>query len=350
MAGGGGWNVTSALHRLFTYAKATGAAAVENFTTEALANSTRHAPTPLLKAFASIGVFVSEPLELVATQVSIDGGQLDLLIASGKIRVAVEVKVHSGESGDQLARYLAWASTFEGEHRPCIVVLSKERLSTTGDIRWLSWQEVWRQIREAGGADPLWSDFAVWLEENDMADDSYERVSLQEAATLHHAHGLLKKSIRILAPVARHLNQVWPGSDWPESDADVKKQLVSRFGTWPSFTVQHRASFKCGVTIGIYEDDEDHDAWLGIWIWAPPKRVAERDRIREQGKTLASGWESDPGWELLGAHHRLVEFDGHEQATNWLVERVDELAQVGMLQLLSGTGLAPPGEEAPDPS
>lgn len=342
--------MTSALQRLFTYAKATGAAAVENFTTEALANATRHAPIPLLRALASIGVVVSAPLELVATQVSIGGGQLDLLIASGKVRVAIEVKVHSGESGDQLARYLAWASTFDGEHRPRIVVLSRERLSATGGVAWLSWQEVWRQIREAGGAGPLWSDIAVWLEENDMADDSHERVSLQEAATLHHAHGLLKKSVRILAPVARHLNKVWPGSDWPETDAEVKKQLVSRFGTWPSFTVQHRASFKCGLTIGIYEVDEDHDAWLGVWVWAPPKRVAERDRIREQGNKLASRWDFDPGWELLGAHHRLLEFDDHDQATGWLVERVDELVEVGMLQLLSGTGLAPPGEEAPNES
>lgn len=344
MAGGGWWNVTSALHRLFTYAKATGAAAVENFTTEALANAIRHAPGPMLEALASIGVLVSAPLELVATQVSIDGGQLDLLLVSGSVRVAVEVKVHSGESGDQLARYLAWASTFDGEQRPRIVVLSKERLSTIDGVGWLPWQELWRKIREAAAAGPLWNDLAYWLEEHDMADDSHERASPQEATTLKHAHGLLKKSVRILAPVVRHLNQVWPGSDWPETDAEVKKQLVSRFGTWPSFTVQHRATFKCGLTIGIYEDDDEHDAWLGVWVWGPPKRVADRDRIRERGKKLASGWELDAGWELLGAYHRLLDFENHDGASTWLIERVDELSRAGMFEILSGTGLAPPGE------
>ena len=128
----------------------------------------------------------------------------------------------------------------------------------------------------------------------------------------------------------------------------MKKQILSRFGRWPSFTAQHGAKFKCGVTIGIYEDDSDHEAWLGIWIWAPPKRIAERDRIREVGKQLPSGWDSDPGWELLGAYRRLLQFAAHDQATDWLVERVGELVQVGMLQLLSGAGLAPPGEEPAD--
>lgn len=336
----------SALNRLFTYAKATGAAAVENFTTEALAHAIRQAPQPFVKALASIGVVVPEPLELVATQVSIEEGQLDLLVASVADRVAIEVKVHSGESGDQLTRYLAWARTLEREHQPRIVVLSKERLSTVDGVAWLPWQEVWRQIRETGERNALWTDFALWLEENGMADDSHEPVSPQEAATLRHAHRLLRKSLHILAPVARHLNQVWPGSEWPTTDADVKKQLINRFGSWPSYTVQHRASFKCGLAIGIYEDDADHVARLGIWIWAAPKRVAERDHIYAVGKKLSGDWAPRPGWELLRAQRPLLEFETHEQATRWLVARVVELAQVGMLQLLSGTGPALPGEES----
>jgi hypothetical protein len=121
-----------------------------------------------------------------------------------------------------------------------------------------------------------------------------------------------------------------PPSRTTRPKPEVKKQLMSRFGTWPSLTVQHRANFKCGVTVGIYEDDGDHAAWLGVWVWAPPKRVAERDTIRELGKKLPSGWEPDPGWELLGAYRRLLDFAAHEQGAGWLIERVGELVQVGM--------------------
>jgi hypothetical protein len=339
--------VASTLSRLFTYAKAAGADAVENFTTEALAGAIRNDPSPLLRGLSSIGVEVTPPITEVATQVNIPGvGTLDLLVVPGERRVvAIEVKVNAGQSGNQLHRYFRWAETFAENSRPRIVVLSPQKITDDTRFPWLSWQQLWREIRR-DGTSPDWLDLGRWMEEQRMADDSYEPVSESEARTLEGAHGLLRKAIRILVEPSKYMNTAWPHSDWPADEAEVKKQLVNRFGTWPSYTVQHRASRRCGSAFGIYHEALTGDAWLGIWIWAAPKRIAERGRIRDTATNLPSGWESDPtGWEFIGAYKRLTEFADYTAASGWLIERIDDLRTAGMFGILDGAGVADAGED-----
>lgn len=135
------------------------------------------------------------------------------------------------------------------------------------------------------------------------------------------------------------MNTAWPHSDWPTTEADVKKQIVSRFATWPSYTVQHRASKRCGSAFGLYHEPTTKDAWLGIWIWAASKRIAERSRIREAATKLPAIWEADAtSAELLGAYKRITDFDDYTAASNWLVERIDELRAAGMYPVLDGLG------------
>lgn len=320
---------------MFAYAKAVGAEATENFTTEALAAAVRIDPSPLVRALASKQIPLSAPLVDVATQVAIEGGRLDLLLVPKNGRpVAIEIKVGAGESGNQIDCYLNWVRSVDVLWRPFLVVLSQHQIADEAHVPWLPWQQLWQEIK-ASGSSLGWSDFALWLEEKNMADDSYEPVSEAEVRTLAGAHGLLRKVTRILVEPAKRMNAAWPGSNWPNTEADVKKQLVNRFGRWPSYTVQHRAGFKCGCTFGVYHEETTHDAWLGIWIWAAPRRVVERARVADVSKTLPTPWErDDSSWELLGAYRRLRDFSNQEDSSKWLLDRINELEATGMFKVL----------------
>lgn len=84
--------------------------------------------------------------------------------------------------------------------------------------------------------------------------------------------------------------------------------------------------------MGIYHEAADDNAWLGIWMWAPPKRLSEREQIRSAAKSLPSHWEPDAtSWELLGAYQRLLE---PEAATRWFIARIAELEAAGMFRVL----------------
>ncbi|MBK6919511.1 MAG: hypothetical protein IPH07_19110 [Deltaproteobacteria bacterium] len=98
----------STLHRLFTFAKATRAEALENFTTEALAAAITDDPAPLVAALAHVpGLQIPPTTRLlrVDTQVPVDGGTVDLVVAFDTITYWFEVKAHGGLHGDQLATY-----------------------------------------------------------------------------------------------------------------------------------------------------------------------------------------------------------------------------------------------------
>lgn len=92
--------------------------------------------------------------------------------------------------------------------------------------------------------------------------------------------------------------------------------------------------------MGVYHEPETSDAWLGIWVWAKPNYVQERARIAERTATLIGApWYLGKGtWNPFGAYARLADFDDHERAAAWLVERIDDLAGVGLLDLFPKLG------------
>jgi len=328
------------LTRLFRYAKS--ASAVENFTTEVLAAAIRIDPTPWLRALGSIGIEIPVVGVKVDTQVTMGDGILDLLVTPMGARcVVVEVKINAGESGDQLRRYLEWAQSpsFRADEQPHIVVLGPRQITTIEGVRWLSWQTLWKEIRgpRSGGVAAHWTDLATWLEECNMADDSYEPVSLTESGTLDGAHRLLKKAARILTPASQHMNDVWPGSNWPNDIKSVTRQITRRFRHWPSYSIQHQTAYRAGLSIGIFH--EDGQGWLGVWVWAPFKRPTERAHIQKLAKLLPVGWENAPGSaELIGAYKDISEFAGAEEASAWIKGRTNELSAIGMFQLIEGFG------------
>lgn len=324
------------LARLFRYAKS--ASAVENFTTEALAAAIRIDPTPLMRALKSIGVDIPIVNVEVDTQVAMGDGILDLLVTTlSARRVVVEVKVDAGESGDQLRRYLDWAHSFPADEQPHVVVLGPRQITTIDGVRWLSWQTLWKEIRRSSAAAAHWLELATWLEECNMADDSYEAISPTESGTLDGAHRLLKKAARILTPASKHMNDVWQGSNWPTDIKSVTRQITRRFRHWPSYSIQHQAPYRAGLSIGAF--DEGGQGWLGVWVWALFKRPAERAHIQKLAKTLPAGWENAPASaELVGAYKNISEFAGADDASEWIKGRINELSAIGMFQLIEGFG------------
>lgn len=102
----------SALERMYTYAKAVGAGARENFTTEALAAAIRTDPAPFLEFFQGAGLMPIGPIARLEleTQLVLPGtGVLDLVlvayVAGVRRELWIEVKVLAGESGNQLDAY-----------------------------------------------------------------------------------------------------------------------------------------------------------------------------------------------------------------------------------------------------
>lgn len=337
----------SSLSRMFSYAAGGG---VENFTTEAFAAAIRARPEPFVFSLATINIQFKPPFREVATQVSINAGTLGLLVVdSNNCRVIIEVKVDAPESGNQLERYRRWADSFPPEQRPHVVVLSPGRLPSDSAALWLPWQRLWDHTRN-GQHGHQWTDLARWMEERGMADRSFEPVDDREAHSLRAAHSLMRKAARILLRPSQALNEAWPGSNWPAAANDVKKQLYSRFATWPSYSVQHRTPYKCGCTIGIYSPTPEESARLSMWVWAPRKALGERDAITAKATSLPPPWQLVPeSGEMLRADKPLLDFSDHEEASNWLLVRIAELCDSGMFRVFEGSG-AGDAEESPDDS
>lgn len=104
--------MASTFNRLFLYAKAAEAEALENFTTEALAACIRDDDAPMARALRSVGVLPTDDVEtrvVPHTQVAVAGaGVIDLILQteSGDRlgEVWIEVKVYAGQSGSQFPK------------------------------------------------------------------------------------------------------------------------------------------------------------------------------------------------------------------------------------------------------
>lgn len=341
--------MASTLLRMFNLAKATGASALENYTTEVLAAALRGDAAPMAHALRVLGREVPSTFDFVETQVFTAGvGILDLVLRAGSQTLVVEVKVGADENDGQLGRYLEWLKTQAAADQGALVLLGPRDLTSEPDVTWLSWQALSDSVAVTRTTHPYWLDLVCFLEELGMVDNFNTPVTADEAASVGNSYRLLRKLQRVLAGPAALMNSAWPGSNWPEKDSDIRLQLMSRFSTGRQLSLEHRARYKAGVSMGVY--DWEGEAWLGIWVWCNPRKVAERDSIRALAANvpLSQRWEQDPAsWELLGAGKKLVEVPEISAASQWLLDRIGELAAVGMFALIERLGSAPPDEEEP---
>lgn len=344
--------MTSTLLRLFRLAKAIGAQALENYTTEAFAAAVRADPGPLLVALRTRGIVNADAVEIVETQVHIAGaGIIDLVarLVPGPT-LWIEAKVGAGESGDQLRRYVARIASMAATERPTLVILGPAMLTEDPTITWLPWQAVYDAIPTDGSTHAYWADLKRFLKDIDMADDSNDPMTAAEKCSLGAAHRMLTKMAKVLAQAGAKANEVWPGSNWPADPGAVRKQFGTRFPKGYGLTIEHKARYwPCGVSMGAYHDDASDDGRLGIWIWCQPKRIVERERICGAADGLTLSWERDPAsWELVGAQKKLAEFAGHAEHTEWLAGHLDDLKQAGLLTLLPTLGSAEDAPAEPD--
>jgi hypothetical protein len=330
----------SVLGRLFTFANTTEHAALENFTTEALAAAIRADGGPFALALTSIGIDKPLGFHSVLTQVAIERGVLDMVLEAGARNFVVEVKVGAGESGDAIDRYLEWSK--KQPIQTDVVLLGPTPLRA--DVPWLSWQALRDAVRESGTLAPYWRDLVEFLKEIGMADDRFEPVRAGVVPSLADAHTLLLKTARILTMPARRANALWPGSKWAENESQIKQQITNRFRLWPSFTIQQQTTYRAGVSMGATAHAD-----LGIWVWANPKRFSERAQIRKAaesaGLTNATGWVHDlAAWELVAAYKPLTDFETQDAASGWLVDRLEDLKRAGEFELIERLGAPAPDD------
>lgn len=342
--------MSSTFTRLFRYAKAIGAEAKENFTTEALRAAIETDSRPMLVALAARGwLVIGEPLTVrVETQLPVKGvGKIDLVLTATNGATSrvfwIEVKVDADESGDQLSNYANFIRTVPEAHRPMLLVLGPRSLGT--EVPWLPWQELRNAIISSCSASPYWHDLKLYLEEIRMADSYDEVTQGDESTALPTARRLLGKTARVLTPFGVKAPDIWPGSTWPVNEAKVVDALVSSFITHGTLSMRNQNELRANVAVGVYHEPQTEDGWLGLWIWCPPKRVKERSTLLARVRSIEWGedWSIDEGsWELFGAYRRLTSFVSHAEATEWLLARLEQLAALGVLPLLGSLGSEAP--------
>lgn len=335
--------MASTLSRLFHYAKSfENREALENFATEALAAAIRHEATPFLALLADKGLIdrdSNQPAVTVRTQLYVqEVGIFDLVVADGsqgRWEVWIEVKINSGLSGDQLPRYAKYCS----KHPPArLALLSPSHLLPNVPwISWISWQDVWQAIVGHTPASPYWRDLKLFLEEIHMADSFHEPIGSCEAAALEHARSMFRKVQRILKQAAIKANEIWPGSDWPTDDEDIRKVLNHQFWWHNYLAIYNKCHAFAGAKIGIgYDSAADfQDAWVGLWVFADPspKYSNAINAIRELRPKLGSDWHDGvvEDWELIGSYRRLKSFPKPQDVSDFLIQQLQQLSDADIL-------------------
>jgi len=322
----------------------------ENFTTEALAAAIRSDPRPFLKA---LGEHETTSIFVVATQVPVQGnhgcGILDLVVEVGSLenrrRYWFEVKVNAGEHGDQIEKYLGVIDNLPEEGRPRLHILGPRPLRE--DVQWISWQSVRHGIESTASVNSYWTDLKVFLEEIGMADSFSDPFTSVDLVALRPASSLLGKVARLLFPFAVQSRAIWAEANWPPTEKKIRTELGKFFGRDGILAMNSHTQYKAGVAAGVCSDENTGDALLRMWIWLKPSYLNERDRLWTQasrGSLDTTVWSRVAGWELLSASRRLCHFKDAEEATSWLLDRLRDLAQSGVLGILPTLGVGISGE------
>lgn len=339
---------SSTLQRLFKFAKAQGAEALENFTTEALAAAIREDPRPLLAALRlvpDVPVRDDDHLEHVDTQVPVEGGTVDLIVKFGHSAYWFEVKAHAGLHGSQLETYRrAMADDRTGVHAT-LLLLAKRPL--TPEVPTLRWNYLRNVV--VGEQHPYWRDLRRFLEERGMADEYDEPIEVRELAALAPARTLLRKVDRIAETFIESFEPP-SGADpeFPTSRPRRRGELAQQFRRHGRMVVSSRRypSICFGVTL------EGGRPCLSLWIETRTRDFAARkvifDLAREHG--LDRTWTlADGRYGYLGASRELESGIDHDSAVAWLHERTRELAAGRILEALPRFRGGATAEETEEP-
>jgi hypothetical protein len=332
----------STLERLYSYAKATGAGARENFTTEALAGAIRNDPAPMLRLLRDAGLFPPDEVTEVGpdTQVVLPGtGILDLVllaVAAGRRReLWCEVKVNAGESGTQLDAYRRHLASLPEAGRPTLFTLGPDALRDDPSIPFLSWHRLRRCIKR--GDNYAWHDFADYLAEVGMSDEFDQPIAAREAAAMDDFRNLHGKVARVLAEAGAQAAGRWPGLPWPKGEASIRKHLLDRFATHQQLTVGVQALKNVWLVIGVEPAAGEADLIATVETW-PSAADLQRD-IHALADAAAFGpeWQRSLGtWGGLKRRERLVLLGDPDAAAGWLLARIEELASAGVLDAITG--------------
>lgn len=351
----------STLERLFTYAKASEVAARENFTTEALAGAIRIEPDPFL-AFLREGLLLGPgPVRDlgVNTQVVVPGtGYLDLVVScvSNEHRVELwgELKIEAGESGTQLDAYQRHIDRLPSALRPKLFTLGPRPLRHDGTIPFLSWHSLRRELL-AQDVGPAWLDFAEYLSEISVSDDFDQPVSAHEAASMPDFLRLHGKVARILHAVSAQASKRWPDLGWPQGETAIRKDLGRRFWEHRDLLVLVQPRGRGGVVyvaLGAVGEGSEAAVRIDVGTW-PAQGDLQRELIDLADRAaMPATWQRSFGnWGGVRITERLVTLGDHATAERWFLERLDTLADAGILGRISavGQGATGPGDNLPEP-
>jgi hypothetical protein len=312
------------LQRLFTFAKATGACPLENFTTEALAAAIRSDGTPFLQVLGR----ADRTVQKVTTQVQVRGGVVDLeLVLDDGTVFWIEVKAHAGESGDQVERYRAAAKR---DHRnPSLVMLCKRPLRS--DVPTLRWNHLRDAI--SSNAHLRWIDLKHFIEDNAMADDFDAPITPHEMAAAMAAHTLLAKVARL----ARELFESSPHVqtiDFPRTAPNIARAIAQQFRDHRRCVVASR-SYPT-ILFGLLP--KDVGAEIAVWVEFRPTDFDRREEVFAvaEGGGLSDAWtRRREGWSRLLATRKLEGELAQDSAIKWLCERFEDLDESGVLQAIA---------------
>jgi hypothetical protein len=324
---------------------------IENYTSEALAIAIEHDDGPMRAALASIRWPGSRPFEphdvvrirpetqhfLPAVDLARDGeirrvrdGYLDLVLtltlANGASSTAwVEVKVDTGEHGDQLDVYADHSSC--DPTRPCIFTLSKWEVRSVDrhpkgiDIGWLRWKDLAAAITQTAGADSCWLDLLSFLDEEGIAWRSLPKDRVDTEACL-----------KVLADVNQQLQHRWPGAEMNFSGpAPMRKQALN------TFKDSGRLVAKGGpLTYGLVPRDDG-------WFWSMSVGSENYQRVLLNGAAIVRQADAvglSPRWErsalknaALAVEVPLREYADHEDAVAWFSGVLNELQTADVLRV-----------------
>ena len=332
----------STLERLYSYAKAAGAGALENFTTEALAGAIRDDPAPMLRLLRDAELLPpSDTMDLdLDTQVVLPGtGVLDLvLVAVGdghRHELWLEIKVNAGESGTQLDAYRRHLERIPAALRPTLITLGPHAVRDDPTIPFLTWHRLRRMI---GPTDTHgWRDFATYLAEVRMSDDFDQPVAAREAAALDDFRYLHGKVARIISDTAQAAAVQWPLLGWPTNEPTLRKKLFDRFASHQQLVVGVQRAKSCWLVLGTEPSAGEAQLMISVETWPSAADIQREILGRAEAAALSADWHRSLGaWGGLKRAERLVVLGDHDSAVAWLMERIGELSAAGVLGIVVG--------------
>jgi hypothetical protein len=335
-------------------------AKLEDFVTEILAAAIRDEPQPFLSALRSVHLTSegsSNEKVRAETQVSVRGaGVIDLVLSLDTSNndsdpwedVWVEVKVGSGESGDQFANYTSYIAKQPKYSRPSLITLALSPLRK--DIPALTWQDLWDRVGPESSQ--YWRDLATFLKELGMADEYGRPITPDEIAALPQAVSLFNKAVHILTRVSEKACELWPEGKIPTAKVAIKRRAAQQLKEHGRITVHSTNEFWSIIIFGVAQVETTVD----LVVFVVPydiKAAWVRPSILEQAEKsgLSPKWKrsNDPSdWNILMTREPLQSFKDHDAACTWLVDRFKELQSSGLLNLIPTLGPTGKSEDEGD--